>query len=470
MPTPCANASPHARAIITGIGGLLVSLVAAIGSAAPPDATTVSREQIDVLVKPLIDGGWCQGLVVGVVDPMGSRVYGYGAGATKDQAPDGRTVFEIGSVSKAFTGILLADAVTRKEVALGDPLQKRLPPQVKVPEFEGTPITLLHLATHASALPGMPGNFQPRDPRNPYADYSVQQMYDFVSGFRLTRKPGEKSEYSNLGTGLLGHALALRAGKSYEGLLRERVCDPLELHETRITLTPELRARLAPGHDLDGVPAANWDLPTLAGAGALRSTGDDMLRFLRANIDPPKTPLGDALRLSHRKQMTVAGDTAIGLGWHRNEKEGVVWHNGETGGYHSFAAFHPDRRAGVVVLSNTATGLVDAVGGQVLRLQAGETPKPLTLRPTIKLAEEALDAYAGEYALAPTAVLKVARQGNRLTAQLTGQPAFRIYPEAENRFYYRVVDAQLFFDRDGDGKVTGLTLHQNGQKLKAPRK
>ncbi|MGV3723770.1 MAG: serine hydrolase [Actinomycetota bacterium] len=460
----------HPTLLGLGMGVFLVSAPSDSHSAPQPTSKPISREQIDALVKPLIDGGWCRGMVVGVVDAQGSQVYGYGVGNAKDQPPDGAAVFEIGSITKAFTGILLADAVTRKEAALNDPVRKHLPATVNVPEFEGTAITLQHLATHTSALSRLPSNFQPKDPENPYADYSVQQMYDFLSGYKLTRKPGEKSDYSNLGAGLLGHALAHRAGKTYEELLLERLCEPLGLKETRITLTPELRSRLVPGHDADGSPAANWDLPTLAGAGALRSTAHDMVRFLKANIDAPKGPLGEALRLSHEKQATVGGNTTIGLGWHRNEKDGVVWHNGQTGGYHSFAGFNAAHRAGVVVLANTATDLVDAVGGNLLLLQAGEAAKPPKLRPTVKLLPPALNAYAGEYALAPTAILKVFRKGDRLMAQLTGQPAFGIYPEAENRFYYRIVDAQLTFDRDGDGKVTGLTLHQNGQNLKAPRK
>jgi CubicO group peptidase (beta-lactamase class C family) len=407
--------------------------------------------------------------VVGIVTPQGSQVYGYGESGIKGSPPDGRSVFEIGSISKAFTGVLLADAVTRKEVALDDPVSKYLPADVKLPTRDDTSITLLHLSTHTSGLPRLPDNFRPKDPDNPYADYTVRQMYDFLTGTKLARKPGEKSDYSNLGAGLLGHALALRAGKSYEELLQERVCGPLALQETRITLTPEMRRRLVPGHNADGDPATNWDLPTLAGAGGIRSTVDDMLRFVKANLDAPNGPLGPALKLSHEKRFSVAGDLSIGLGWHRNEKAGEVWHNGQTGGYHSFAGFAPERRVGVVVLSSTAADPADLVGLNVLRLERGAPAIPARLQPLAKLESKVLDEYPGEYPLAPGAVLKIVRQGERLTAQLTGQPAFRIFPEAKDRFYYRVVDAKLIFEREKDGPVTGLVLHQNGQKLKAPR-
>lgn len=431
-------------------------------------SVTVTKEQIEAQVRPLIDGGWCSSLVVGLVEPQGTRFYGFGTVAAGKQ-PDEHTVYEIGSVTKVFTGLLLADAVVRKEVALDDPISRLLPPEVKAPEYQGTPITLLHLATHTAALPRLPGNFQPKDPANPYADYSVQQLYDFLARYRLPRKPGEKSDYSNLGAGLLGHLLARRADKSYEALLVERICGPLQLADTRIRLTPEQKQRLASGHNADGEPEPNWDLPTLAGAGAVRSTAADLARFVRANLEPAGTPLAEALRLSQQPRFVVEGVTSIGLGWHLNTAAKTVWHNGQTGGYHAFAAFLPERKTGVVVLSNTATDLVDAVGSNLLRLQEGVAPVPPQLRPTLKLPAEKLEPYVGRYNLAPGAQFTITRRGTQLRAQLTGQPAFKIYPEAENRFYYRVVEAQLTFEKDKAGKVTALTLHQNGRDLKAPR-
>jgi CubicO group peptidase (beta-lactamase class C family) len=430
---------------------------------------TVTKEQVEALVRPVVDGDWCAGMVVAVVDAQGTRYYGFGSSGAGTAAPDERTLFEIGSITKAFTGLLLADAVTRQEVRLDDPVAKWLPDAVKVPAFEGTPITLLNLSTHTAALPRLPSNLQPKDPLNPYADYTVPQMYDFLSGYQLTRKPGGKSDYSNLGTGLLGHVLARRAGKSYEELLIDRICGPLGLADTRIALSAEQRGRLARGHDSDGEPAANWDLPTLAGAGAVRSSAADMARFLRANLDPTGSPLAEALRLSHKPQFGVEGDTSIGLGWHLNTRAKSVWHNGQTGGYHSFAGFLPERKAGVVVLANSASDLVDAVGANVLRIQEGLTPVPPKLRPTLKLEAKALEPYVGRYTLAPGAVLTVTRTATQLRAQLTGQPAFKIYPETETGFYYRVVDAQLTFEKEQDGKSAAVTLHQNGQTIKAPR-
>ncbi|HEX7678961.1 MAG TPA: serine hydrolase domain-containing protein, partial [Thermoanaerobaculia bacterium] len=210
------------------------------------------------------------GIVVGVIDPSGRRTVAYGSTKKGEGPVDANTVFEIGSITKVFTSLLLADAVQRGEVALTDPVSKYLPPNVKVPERGGKKITLVDLATHTSGLPRMPTNFHPRDPGNPYADFSVAQLYEFLSSVELTRDIGSKYEYSNLGGGLLGHALALRAGTDYETLVRTRILEPLGMKSTAITLSKAMKDRLAPGHNAELQPVANWDIPTLAGAGALR--------------------------------------------------------------------------------------------------------------------------------------------------------------------------------------------------------
>src|SRR5262249_20674414 len=157
----------------------------------------------------------------------------------------------------------LSDMVERGDLALNDPIAKYLPAEVKVPERGGRAITLQDLSTHTSGLPRMPTNFTPKDAGNPYADYSVEQMYQFLSGYTLTRDIGAQYEYSNLGGGLLGHVLTRRTGTDYEALVGSRITTPLNMSNTRITLSPELRTRLATGHNERLVPVSNWDLPTL---------------------------------------------------------------------------------------------------------------------------------------------------------------------------------------------------------------
>ena len=224
-------------------------------------------------------------------------------------------MFEIGSVTKVFTALLLADMVRRGEVALDDPVAKYLPAEVKVPTRAGRSITLLDLATHTSALPRLPDNFQPKDPTNPYADYSVEQLYQFISSYQLTRDIGATFEYSNLGAGLLGHALARRAAMDYETLMRSRVLAPLGMSSTAIALSPELQSRLTAGHDAQLRTVPNWDLPTLAGAGALRSTANDLLAFL-AVLGQSESSLASAMTatLTVRRPVGAAGSD-IALGW-----------------------------------------------------------------------------------------------------------------------------------------------------------
>jgi CubicO group peptidase (beta-lactamase class C family) len=214
----------------------------------------------------------------------------------------------------------------------------------------------------------MPNNFRPADPTNPYADYSVQQMYAFVSGYQLPRDPGDSAEYSNFAMGLLGHALARQAGTSYEEVVRARVLLPLGMTRTGIVLTPWMRQHLAHGHDAMGDPAANWDIPTLAGAGALRSTANDMLRFAAANLAATDTGLYASLHTAQRALRRFDGTDSIGFNWLISRPGGraITWHNGGTGGYRTFIGLDRAARRAVVVLTNSGGGGLDDLGFHLL--------------------------------------------------------------------------------------------------------
>ena len=303
------------------------------------------------------------GVVIGLVETDGSqRVV-----PVANVPMDGRTIFEIGSITKVFTGILLAEMAQRREVSLEDPVQDLLPRGTTVPSRNGRQIRLVDLATHSSGLPRMPNNFAPADPQNPYVDYTEDRLYLFLRGHQLMRDVGESAEYSNLGAGLLGHALSLRAGKPYEELVTERILGPLGMTSTRIVLSADDRVRLAQGHSASGQEVANWDLTTLAGAGGLRSTTQDMLKFLAANLDPPESSLGRAIRESQVPRFPMNETSKIGLHWIvRTTRFGrtIVWHNGGTAGYRSYIGFDPVRRHGVVVLSNRSSA--DRLGMHLL--------------------------------------------------------------------------------------------------------
>jgi CubicO group peptidase (beta-lactamase class C family) len=410
-------------------------------------------------------------IAVGVIDANGRRVVTYGSLAKDDKRRlDGDTVFEIGSMTKVFTSLLLMDMVDRGEVNMDDPASKYLPASVKMPERNGRKITLADLSTQSSGLPRIPSNFGPKDNDNPYTDYSVQQLYDLLSGYQLTRDPGSQYEYSNLGVGLLGHVLTLRAGMSYESLVRSRICDPLGMADTRITLTPAMKDRLAIGHNVTGAAVGNWDIPTLAGAGALRSTVNDILKFLAANLGYVKSPLAKAMaeEVSIRRP-TGMPDMEIAYAWHVQSKDGsaIIWHNGGTGGYRTFMGFDPKARTGAVVLTNIST----AEGGDDLGRHLLNAAYPLSKvtppaeHQEITLDPKIIDRYVGTYQLGPLALLAVWREGSHVYSQLTGQPKVEIYAESERKFFLKVVDAQLTFDEG----ATQVTLHQNGRDSAAKR-
>jgi serine-type D-Ala-D-Ala carboxypeptidase/endopeptidase len=325
----------------------------------PPDAAIREIAQRAVNVTGDI------GLVIGVLETDGRRrVITVG-----DVSYNRHTLFEIGSITKVFTGILLGEMAERGEVRLDQPVAELLPGSASIPSRNGRQIRLVDLATHSSGLPRMPDNFTPADSANPYADYSVTQLYDFLRRHELRRDIGSEHEYSNLGVGLLGHALALRAGTSYEALVTARVLQPLGMSSTKVSLLPTDGARLAPGHNARGEQVGVWDLPTLAGAGALRSSAEDMLTFLAANLDPPATTLGRAIRQSHVPRFTISQGRRVGLLWGiptTRYGRTLIFHNGGTGGYRTFAGCDPDRRIAVVVLSNQIARSVDPIGMHLL--------------------------------------------------------------------------------------------------------
>jgi D-alanyl-D-alanine-carboxypeptidase/D-alanyl-D-alanine-endopeptidase len=369
---------------------LLAVLVAAILPCPVAVAAVPSNAAIrKILAERVGNENLGFGIVVGLIDADGRRVVSYGWTGGNDKRPlDGNTVFEIGSATKVFTSLLLTDMARRGQVSVSDPVAKYLPAGVKVPERNGRKITLADLATHTSGLPREPSNLVPKDEHNPYADYSVKDLYEFLSTYELTRDVGSGHEYSNLGMGLLGHALSLRAGTDYGELVRTRICDPLGMASTRAKAltTAAMKVRLAVGHDPALKPASLLDNPTTPGAGTLLSTANDMLRFLAANLGFTRTPLAGAMadEVSVRRP-TDAPDEEVAYGWHVHTKDGksTIWHNGGTEGYHSFVGFDPKARVGVVVLSNIAAPPgVDDIGRHLLDptepllgIHVGETAK-----------------------------------------------------------------------------------------------
>jgi CubicO group peptidase (beta-lactamase class C family) len=404
------------------------------------------------------------GIVTAVIDDVDHRLVTFGRPDTPGERPlDGDTVFEIGSITKVLTALQLADMVAHGEVALSDPLAKYLPGSIRVPDYNGTPITLLDLATYTSGLPRLPDNFHPTDPLNPYADYTVDQLYEALCNHMLRYAPGAHYEYANFGFGLLGHVLARRADLSYEDLLIERVCQPLGLRSTRITLSPDMQSRMAQGHNPSVEPTPAWDLPALAGAGAVRSTANDLLVILEICLGQRNGPLSRefASLLETRRPTGERGNEAA-LGWFisgRHDDE-IVFKTGGTAGFRSFVGFSPGRGRGVIVLTN---GGGWSQGSDIgMHLINGSYPL-LVMRRQVPADPTVLAAYEGIYRLSDTFAITVRACGSRLFVQATNQGEFEAFAESDTQFFLRMVEAQMTFERAGHEKAHLLILHQNGR-------
>jgi len=427
-------------------------------------------DAIDALAQPLIDDGVAVGMIIGVLREGEVTYHSFGRTTREgDTPPTPDTVYEIGSITKTFTALLLADEALRGEVALDDPLSKHLPAEVTVPVKDDRPITLADLSTHTSGLPRLPANLKPTNPRDPYADYTADLMYAFLNGHTLRRPPGQY-EYSNYAVGLLGHVLATRAGTTYEQMMVDRIAEPLGMKDTRITLTESMRKRLAPPYNAALSPDHNWDLSVLAGAGGIRSTCRDLMRYAKAHISDKDTRLHKAMRLTMERRADAPNGLGMGLGWHI-ARDGVSrLHSGQTGGYHSSIIVLPSRRLATVVLSNTATQRVSQLSERVVQAAAGAPVQPLPRQPkVVEVAPQVLDRYVGTYAIVPQFKLTVTREKTQLFVQATGQDKIPVFPSSPTAFFYKVVDARITFVPGDNGRAVKLILHQNGRDMPAER-
>lgn len=323
------------------------------------------------------------GVTIAVVEHGVTRIFSYGA-ARQD------SMYEIGSITKTFTGLVLSQMVEQGKVRFEDPVRELLP-SGSVPKPAGGEITLLSLATQHSGLPRMPDNFHPADPANPYADYRPADLYAFLAKHSVAMPAQTDFLYSNLGYGLLGQALSNRAGVPYPVLLEQEVTGPLGLKDTVVSLSPAQQARFVPGHDSHHHVVHAWDrVWALAGAGAIRSTAADMLTYLEANLHPEKlkpidgsstgATLSAALIQSHELRADTPGRGSIALAWLFQPATGDYWHNGGTEGYSSYAFFNLKGDYAAIVLLNTAadSGFMDRLGQHISQRLAGQPAISIT--------------------------------------------------------------------------------------------
>ena len=443
-----------------------------------------SDQDIRALLTERIDvRGQGVGMVVGVIDAGGRRVVAHGemeqAGGRRVGAD---TLFEIGSATKAFTTLLLAEMAERGEVALEDPVDRYLPAGVTAPARDGRRITLIDLATHTSGLPSMDPGFRTTDPQHPralagqaeaLAQYSAERLHAFLNRWTLTRDIGARYVYSNLGLGLLGHVLSLRAGRDFETLLRERVTGPLGLTDTVITPDEDQRSRLAIAHDGRRRPVEHMRLQALGGAGALRSTANDLLAFLAAELGYAASPLKGAMaaQLAPRRPTNLMR-MQTALGWHVNETANgeIIGHGGATVGTLAYVGFDRSRRCGVVVLANAREAGDESIGWRLLN--AGQSGSPTRRGQPAAPNADTLDRFTGRYRLWSGAVLAVTREGKRLFAQLlledgARRPLREIRPLAPARFGWGDANMEVTFV--GEGPAAKVVLHSAGGDRRGTR-
>jgi CubicO group peptidase (beta-lactamase class C family) len=443
------------------------------GAPLPVDWQAPADPAIRQLIADRIAPRAGEGIAVGVLEPQGTRIVSSGP-------VEASTLFEIGSISKVFTALILADMAAKGEISLDDPAEKYLPAGAHMPERGGRKITLRDLSMHRSGLPRLPDNMPYGDPDDPYADYTEAQMLEFLGRYALPRDIGAQWEYSNFGVGLLGYLLGRAAHEDYETLLRERITGPLGMADTAVSLSPQQTARLATPHDQFGRPAKPWNLPTLMGAGGIRSTAPDMLKFAAAVLDP-SSPLGPAMKLA----LSELGDTGSSrvrqaLGWQVVTPEPgreVLMHDGGTGGFRSSLVLEPAEQRAVVVLANS--GAEPSTNDLAVHILLGTPvaptpplpPAPVT-RAEVTLPAAELERVVGLYDFAAGVVFNVIRDGDVLRAQREGAvtgPVLQIFPEAPLKFFWKAVDAQVRFIADESGKVTGAEFSQGGQTLTGKR-
>jgi CubicO group peptidase (beta-lactamase class C family) len=437
---------------------LLVPLFLSVIAAAKPPADTQAR--LDAFAQKLPGGA-----AVAWTDADGTVFFTAGKFSADDARPiTPDTQFEIGSVTKVFTALLLAESERLGKVSRNDPAAKYLLPAGDRAQGPLAKITLLSLTTHTSGLPRLPGNIGPAPDANPnpYANYDRASL---VAALRLhgpAAPAGRAVAYSNFGVSVLGEALGAAWGADYADALTAHVLAPLGMKATTLGMTgTPAPAELAPAHAA-GKRVPNWTFRASAPAGALRSTARDLALLLEAALGRRDTPLHAALEATLQPQHAAPEFGGhIGLGWLLDEEDGrqIVWHNGATAGSHAFVAFDRKSAQGVAILANGDAGS-EALGFGLLGA------KPPGMKPAA--LKNAAD-YPGRYPLTPGFAIDIRARRGALSGQCTGQPPFALREIAPDRFALVGVPAEISFERGADGAVVALVLHQNGRDQRAPR-
>jgi serine-type D-Ala-D-Ala carboxypeptidase/endopeptidase len=430
-------------------------------------AHAMTDTQLKTLVEQRLHGdrtGACFATAVIDGDTV-SRTYVCADGKDPARRIGPRTAFEIGSVSKTMMAALLADLIREGKASLDDPLSAYLPEHAKVPAFGGKPILLRHIVTHTSGLPAIPAGMEDEDLANPYARLSEADLLGALSKTTLPQAPGARFEYSNFAAMLLSYAIARRAGDDFETLLETRLFSPLGMDGAYIGRVPE-DVKPAVGHISNGKLTPAWTFRSeFAGVGGVRATLDDMVRYVQGHMGAAPAPLDASLRLS-RQRVTTEGGQPMAMHWMlpRLGDHDVYAHEGGTGGFSSFVAFDPERRLGVIVLSDTALHSLGGLGDLGLHLLDRKMPLGKPRRSATPPAT-LVDALVGEYLVQDTMKMQVRRKGDTLEIQAEGQAAYALGYDDRGDFHPLDFDALLKPQKRADGSMAFVWVQMGGEAV-----
>ena len=446
---------------------VLLALLVTFGAAPLLAEDFKYEKKIEKLVQPYLKHNKINAVSVGVISNGQIWKKNYGTLDGKGTAaPNSQTLYEIGSISKVFTSLLLADAVVSGRLKLDDPISTIMKELAEKNPRLGNQITFMQLSHHTSGLPVMPTNIKPADSTNPFAGYNRRMLTNYLLDAKLKRKPGEGYEYSNLGVGLLGDLLSRQAGVSYETLLKQKLTAPLKMTDTAVTLSPQQLAHFAPAHNAALLVDKSWDFDSLAGCGAIRSNVDDMLLFAKASLNPPEGKLGKTIELAWKQHKPASGkNLAMGLGWMIARDRTTRWHNGQTGGYQCMILINRPLKSATVLLCNTAGSGANALAEQIFQTIVGMNVQPRSFEEELQIDPRLAKRLEGKYQLVPTVVMTIKVKNGRMMAQLSGQQFLAVIPKSETEWKYQAVDATLKFELPKTGDSPKVTLHQAGRVI-----
>ncbi len=410
-------------------------------------------------IQERLKSGELMGLMVVRIEGDFFEQQAYGRISVADPRPPAAdSQFEIGSITKVFTNLLLAEMVAKGRLEYSTSLAELLP-EVKFVNPAVGRITLLELGTHTSGLPRLPANLMMSDPADPYADYGIEDLLEAIASARPEQQLIKEVSYSNFGVGLLGHLLGAANNSSYFEALKLHVLTPLGMNAVTVNDTEQL----LPAHQA-GKVVPNWHFDSLAGAGELRMSAIELSRLLAPWLAAKSTALVHDIMADLKVVANSGSQLSVTRVWMKlgeGERQ-LYWHNGGTGGFSSFAGFSPATKEGWIVLSNSNFDITK------FAISLFSNPPASQPEEAAEIGEK-FSEYHGYFAMSKALVISIFEQQGQLFGQLTGQPPFRLAVSGKDQFTLLAVDAKLAFERDTSGTVVRAILHQNGQVMPAER-